>query len=390
MKLSRILIAAAAFLLAAAVSCRKEEEPIPVLTLKTTMVEAAGGTQSMTVAAQKSWRLSVEYESGDGWLHFSRTSGEGVVSVLLTVDPNTEGEPRGAKICVDTPQHSISARIAQAGEAGGSVNAPLWLELPALDQPKLGFFTHSMDGGKYIDNKTSGVRNWSFYYDYEAYVSWWVAYPLNSGLLKGSSGRSDWQATDPLLPASAVCDLSSGSYGGASFSGGGWTRGHQIPSADRQMSYAANASTFYPTNLTPQDFNFNGGENYSGIWVRLENQVRTYAGRSDTLYVVTGCDVRNSTQWSGTRGGHAAKVPTHYYKALLRKKGGNYSAIAFHIPHSGNSSVCLADIMDYICSIDELEQRTGLDFFVNLPTLLGKDTADGIEAADPSVTVKNW
>lgn len=380
----RILIAAAGILLAAAVSCRKEDEPIPVLTLKTTMVDAKGGTQGVTVAAQKSWKLSVEYEVGEDWLHFSSTSGTGIVNVVLTVDPNTGGEARGARICLDTPQHSVSTRIAQAGESGGSVKAPMWLELPALDQPKLGFFTHSMDGGKYIDNKTSGVRNWSFYYDYEAYVSWWVAYPLNSGLLKGSSGRSDWQATDPLLPASAVCDLSSGSYGG------GWTRGHQIPSADRQMSYAANASTFYPTNLTPQNYDFNGGDNYSGIWVRLEGQVRTYAGRCDTLYVVTGCDVRNSTQWSGTRGGHAAKVPTHYYKALLRKKGSNYSAIAFHIPHTGDSSVCLADIMDYVCSIDELEQKTGVDFFVNLPTFLGKETADGIEAADPAVTVKNW
>lgn len=380
----RILIAAAAFLLAAAVSCRKEDEPIPVLTFKSTMVEAKGGTQGVTVAAQKSWRLSVEYEAGEDWLHFSRTSGEGIVNVVLTVDPNTGDEPRGARICLDTPQHSISTRIAQASESSASVNAPLWLELPALDQPKLGFFTHSMDGGRYINRTKSGVRNWSFYYDYDAYVSWWVAYPLNSGLLKGSSGRSDWQATDPLLPASAVCDLSSGSYGG------GWTRGHQIPSADRQMSYAANASTFYPTNLTPQNYDFNGGDNYSGIWVRLEGQVRTYAGRCDTLYVVTGCDVRNSTQWSGTRGGHAAKVPTHYYKALLRKKGSNYSAIAFHIPHTGDSSVCLADIMDYVCSIDELEQKTGVDFFVNLPTLLGKETADGIESADPAQTVKSW
>ena len=375
LKSSRILIAAAAFLLAAAVSCRKEEEPIPVLTLKTTMVEAAGGTQSMTVAAQKSWRLSVEYESGDGWLHFSRTSGEGVVSVLLTVDPNTEGEPRGAKICVDTPQHSISARIAQAGEAGGSVNAPLWLELPVLDQPGLGFFTHSMDGGRYIDRTKSGVRNWSFYYDYDAYVSWWVAYPLNKGLIGSGSRTDSWQSTDPLLPASAVCDVTR-TYGG------GWTRGHQIPSADR-LNYEANTSTFYPTNMTPQNYDFN-----CYIWANLEAAVRGYSAKCDTLYVVTGCDIRNSNQWSGSNTGHAAKVPTHYYKALLRKKGSSYTAIAFHLPHS--ASICDESYLNYLVSIDELEQRTGLDFFVNLPTLLGKDTADGIEAADPSVTVKNW
>lgn len=389
MKLSRILIAAAAFLLAAAVSCRKEDEPIPVLTLTSNMVSHKGGKQAVTVAAHKGWKLDVDYLSAEkDWIRFSQASGNGIVGIFLTVDENKGDDYRDADIILTTPNHTIKSHLVQSGKT--TSEAPLWLELPALDQDGLGFFTHSMDGGKYIDNKTSGVRNWSFYYDYDAYVSWWVAYPLNSGLLKGNVGRSNWQATDPLLPASAVCDLSSGSYGGVSFSGGGWTRGHQIPSADRQMSYAANASTFYPTNLTPQDFNFNGGENYSGIWVRLEGQVRTYAGRSDTLYVVTGCDVRNSTLWSGTRGGHAAKVPTHYYKALLRKKGSNYSAIAYHIPHSGSSSVCLAELSDYICSIDELEEKTGLDFFVNLPTYLGKETAAAIEAADPKTTVQSW
>lgn len=383
MKFSRILIAAAAFLLAAAVSCRKEDEPIPVLTFKSSMVTYEGGKQVVTVAAKNDWRLEIKYLSADvDWLTFSQTSGTGIVNITLTVAENSGEDTREADIFLKTPNHRVSTHFVQGAKT--SSKAPLWLELPALDQPKLGFFAHSMDGGKYIDNETSGVRNWSFYYDYDAFVSWWVAYPLNSGLLKGSVGRSDWQATDPLLPASAVCDLSSGSYGG------GWTRGHQIPSADRQMSYAANASTFYPTNLTPQNYDFNGGDNYSGIWVRLENQVRTYAGRSDTLYVVTGCDVRNSTQWSGTRGGHAAKVPTHYYKALLRKKGSNYSAVAFYMPHSGSSAVCLADIMDYICSIDELEQQTGLDFFVNLPTYLGKDKAAAIEAADPKTTVQSW
>ncbi|MBO4434086.1 MAG: DNA/RNA non-specific endonuclease [Bacteroidales bacterium] len=383
LKLSRILIAAAAFLLAAAVSCRKEDEPIPVLTFKSTMVSYEGGTQSVKVAAQKDWRLEVNYNSSEtGWISFTQTSGTGIVGIFLTVKPNDSDDSREADIILITPQHRVTTHLVQGSKT--TSKAPGWLELPALDQPKLGFFTHSMDGGKYINKATSGVRNWSFYYDYDAFVSWWVAYPLNSGLLKGSVGRSDWQASDPLLPASAVCNLSGGSYGG------GWTRGHQIPSADRQLSAGANASTFYPTNLTPQDYNFNGGDNYSGIWVRLEGQVRTYAGRCDTLYVVTGCDVRNSTALSGNNGGHRAKIPTHYYKALLRKKGSSYSAIAFHIPHSGSDSVCLADIMDYVCSIDELEERTGVDFFVNLANYVGKETAASIEAADPAVTVQNW
>lgn len=375
MKLSRILIAAAAFLLAAAVSCRKEDEPIPVLTLTSNMVSHKGGKQAVTVAAHKGWKLDVDYLSAEkDWIRFSQASGNGIVGIFLTVDENAGDDYREADIILTTPNHSIKSRLVQSGKTTSV--APLWLELPLLDQDGLGFFTHSMDGGKYIDNKTSGVRNWSFYYDYDAYVSWWVAYPLNKGLI-GNGGRTDdWQAVDPLLPADAVCDLSGGSYGG------GWTRGHQIPSADR-LNYAANVSTFYPTNMTPQNYDFN-----CYIWANLEAAVRGYSAKCDTLYVVTGCDIRDSRQWSGSNGGHAAKVPTHYYKALLRKKGSSYSAIAFHLPHS--ASIAGERYLNYIVSIDELEERTGIDFFANLYLQVGKDAAAAIEAADPKTTVQSW
>ena len=36
-------------------------------------------------------------------------------------------------------------------------------------------------------------------------------------------------------------------------------------------------------------------------------------------------------------------------------------------------------------TIDELEEMTGYDFFVNLPAKVGQARADEIEAADPSV-----
>ena len=46
--------------------------------------------------------------------------------------------------------------------------------------------------------------------------------------------------------------------------------------------------------------------------------------------------------------------------------------------------------MDDVCSITELESKTGIDFFVNLPALLGKEAAKAIEDASPSETLKNW
>lgn len=351
-----------------------ESDVIPVMKVPRETEAAAGGSQFVKVAAVGQWTMSVDYIDRDGWIHLSKTTDSGNASVDMTIDPNDAETPRKATLVLKTSNHEVSKEITQMGKVTAATSG--WLELPAFEQ-KDGFFfgTHSMDGGAYVSKEKSGVRNWSFYYDYAAYVSWWVAYPLNRGL-RGSGSRSDsWQATDPLLPASAVCDVTS-TYGG------GWTRGHQIPSADR-LDYAANVSTFYPTNMTPQDYDLN-----SGIWAHLEDQVRNWSFSSDTLYVCTGADIRKSTSLSGSNTGHRAKVPTHYYKSLLRKRGSDYSAVGYYMPHT--SSIAGEDFQDYVYSISELESLTGIDFFVNLPALLGADKAKEIEEASPSETLKNW
>lgn len=352
-----------------------EPDVMPVLKVPRETEAAMGGSQFVKVAASGQWNISVDYMDQDGWIHLNKTTDSGNASVDMTIDPNDGETPRKANLVLKTSKYEVSREITQLGKVTAATSG--WLELPGFEHSDKFFFgTHSMDGGAYLDREKSGVRNWSFYYDYDAYVSWWVAYPLNRGL-RGNGSRSNmWQATDPLLPASAVCDISGGSYGG------GWTRGHQIPSADR-LDYEANVSTFYPTNMTPQDYDFNGE-----IWANLENEVRNFAFSSDTLYVCTGADVRYSTSLSGDKTGHRAKVPTHYYKALLRKKGQDYSAVGYYLPHT--SAIRADDFRNYAYSISELESLTGIDFFVNLPALVGKDKARAIEEATPSETLKNW
>ena len=41
-------------------------------------------------------------------------------------------------------------------------------------------------------------------------------------------------------------------------------------------------------------------------------------------------------------------------------------------------------------SIDELEEMTGIDFFVNLPDKIGAEQAAKIEAADPANSSVWW
>ena len=252
-----------------------------------------------------------------------------------------------------------------------------WLELPETSSADgLDFFSRKCD----IGGKT--VRNYSFYWDYTNRVSHWVAYPL-CGMYLGSSGRSDEWGYDPFLPASKQQNVSGGYKEGDN---GWYSRGHQLPSADRTVSHSVNATTFYGTNMTPQDSDFNGG-----IWATLETKVRDWANRSDTLYVVTGCVTEGATHYVLDRSNNRITVPAAYYKAVLRYSEnstlgrGGYMAAAFWYDHEGyprtfskNESMSVAD----------LEQKLGYKLFVNLPAKVGEENAAAIKSEKPASV--NW
>lgn len=369
-------------------SCQKQEdETIPVLKVPQAMVPADGGSQNLEVAATSAWTLSVLYEdASEGWITLSQTSGSaGIWQVGMTVAKNSDSEPRSATIILSGPTLQTKKQVSQMSSSGGGTvaQAPLWMELPVLDNQDLMFFTHDWEGGQYINKNQSPKRSWSFYWDPKNYVSHWVAYPLNGGLLTGKYGRYDQHGggfpQDPILKDLGMKqpDLWSNSYGG------GWTRGHQIPSADRQENEKVNMCTYYVTNMTPQQYDFNGE-----IWASLEGRVRSYAKNCDTLYVVTGCHLTSDSSWSGMNGGVAARVPSAYYKALLRLKGGSYSAAAYYLPHSRDISS--DNFANYSLSVSELEKLVGVDFFATLPAVVGKEQAAAIESANPSTVVSKW
>ena len=387
---------------AAAVSCDKyaellygisnngTEDATASIVPRSTSLPAEEGSVWVDVSAKGDWLITLEYtDTEGGWATITPETGTGKRSdVRLKVQANAGEDTRSVKLNLQTEGgQTASATIVQYG-AGGSQGqvgsygydvAPAaldWLELPATvpgDGREL--LIHDMAGGKYKSKAVSGVRNWSCYWDYDDHESLWVAYPLNNSL-RGSGGRSNAWCYDALLPASIQPDIRNGSYGG------GWTRGHQLPSADRLSPESANISTFAPTNLTPQDYDFN-----SGIWLGLENAVRNYAGKSDTLYVVTGALFDSSSRYSGSNSGFRVKVPTHYFKALLYKGTSSYATdgymmAGFIYPH--DSSIANQEYKNYICSIDRLEEQTGIDFFPNLAVKIGKEAADQLEAATPS------
>ena len=370
------------------VCCEEEEGSDGVLSIipRSGEVSSDGGSVWVNVTAEGSWIIDLEYTEGEsGWATMDPSSGEGVRSdVRLRYDANPSEDPRTAVMVLRSGGREARATVTQNGisksegpdiSPNGYDVAPYgWLELPATAKDDgLTFYAHNNEGGKW--RSSDGVRNWSMYWDKNAHLSLWVAYPLNKKLI-GNGSRSNAWGLDPLVPLAEQPDLTGGSYGG------GWTRGHQIPSADR-LTWSQNVTTFYGTNMTPQQWDFNGG-----IWAGLEGKVRSYAGYADTLYVVTGCQYAGTSVYSGNNSGFYVPVPTHYFKALLYKGNSTYAsadgymAAGFLLPH--DPAIAGDSFLDYIMSIDALESRTGIDFFPSLEKAIGKEKAAAVEALEPS------
>ena len=366
------------------VSCEKEEPvtPAPVLKLAKTQVGSGKGSQFVSVQAVGSWTLSSEAS----WVKFTPSSGSGDnAAVSLNYEANPDDKARTASItlsCSDkksvvTLRQNAPSEDPQPEVDGGSSTKRRWMELPETkDNDGLFFYTHDMT----VASKT--VRNYSFYWDEKALVARWVAYPLNKGLIGNGSRSNEW-GFDPLLPARKQ------PYVLSTFRGG-WTRGHQIPSADR-LNYAANVETFYGTNMTPQDYDFNGE-----IWARLEGTVRGWSSRCDTLYVVTGCVVEGSTQKASDAEGKSITVPVAYYKAVLaysksNAANGGYRECAVYLDHDkAIAGQTVGKNHSSVMSIRSLEEKLGINLFVNLPAAVGNDTANAIETEKPAVVSWWW
>jgi endonuclease G len=252
-----------------------------------------------------------------------------------------------------------------AGDQYKSV--PAWMELPQVTNASA-WHAHT------TILRFNRVRDYSFSYNEPCLVSDWVAYPLFEDFAKNRVDRnnSNW-VKDPFL--SKQSNVSSG--GSYEFSSKGYDRGHQIPSADRAGGAMTNQHTFYCSNVTPQLHDFNGG-----VWEKLEEAVRGWtptnsneAERKDTLYVVTGCVADATCPTLKDHDGQAVAVPKAYYKALLRLKGGSYIGAGFYFKHENTTK----EYKEFAISLKELEQKTGMTFFVNLPS----DKAAAIKAEDP-------
>lgn len=377
-------ILAAVMCVAAAISCTPKEPETPEntvfeLQIPKIALDAPAGSQFIYVTADGDWQLSCSAD----WASTDRTSGSGTVKgITLSWTKNDSGEMRSCDVVLSgSGKNSTLTLVQLAGSSTAPVTTvlksdpvPDWLELPAMNASDgCYYYNHSMTVGN------RQVRNYSFYLDPKALVSRWVAYPLNK-TLAGSGSRTDRWGLDPKVPRQYQPVIYSAFRGG-------YDRGHQLPSADR-LAYESNISTFYGTNMTPQRGDLN-----QNAWATLESMVRDWSSAFDTLYVVTGADVKGSTQTAMDNDGKNVCVPVGYFKALLGYKKsagpgissttGGFTGIAFYFEHRSYTNTPSA-VMNQSMTIDALESRLGYDFFPGLPAKIGETYANKVESTKDS------
>lgn len=157
-----------------------------------------------------------------------------------------------------------------------------------------------------------------------------------------------------------------------------WTRdynmshGHMCPAGDNKWDKAAMNQSFLLTNMCPQDDKLNGGG-----WKKLEEKCRTWANQYGGIYIVAGPIFNEPI--TRTLGEGKIAVPDAFFKVVLCLEG-TPKAIGFLYKNNSSSQ----SIRDCACSVDNIEELTGLDFFYSLP-----DDIENIVESDSNLSKWN-
>ena len=193
----------------------------------------------------------------------------------------------------------------------------------------------------------------------------WVSWHLD-GSWRGSAARQDDFRPDASLPAGWY-QVQANSY-----SGSGFDRGHNCPSADRTKTVADNSATFLMTNMMPQ-----APRNNQQAWADLEDYCRTFLGTGNEVYIICGSYGKGGTGANGgltqTLDQGRVTVPARCWKVIVILPVGTDDAnrvtsstrlIAIDTPNNNSINTNWGQ---YRTSVDAIEAATGLDLLSAVP-----------------------
>ncbi|WP_298477953.1 DNA/RNA non-specific endonuclease [uncultured Maribacter sp.] len=174
----------------------------------------------------------------------------------------------------------------------------------------------------------------------------WVAYALHKKDLTSDDRKRPYFIEDPKVKTKSA--------DWRNYKGSGYDRGHLCPAGDRRFSKQAYNETFYTSNISPQNRDFN-----AGVWNILEMKTRYWAKKYGSIFVITGGILKRGLPEIGDED---VAVPNYFYKIIARGDEKNLKAVAFIMENKESS----APIKEFLVPIDVIEKETGIDFFKEL------------------------
>jgi len=152
------------------------------------------------------------------------------------------------------------------------------------------------------------------------------------------------------------------------YTGTGYDRGHMAPNYGIGVSYGGDAQmqTFLMSNIIPQTPSLNRGP-----WKELEQLIANdYYNKFGQIWVVTGPVFGEHPKQMAS----GVVIPDACYKIVMEQTDdGQLRSMAFLMPQNVDSR---ADPVDYLTTIDSIEEITGLDFLSDLPDPVENDLED--------------
>lgn len=191
----------------------------------------------------------------------------------------------------------------------------------------------------------------------------WVAYILRKGQLTHDNRKRPYFVGDPLVKTHSA--------DWRNYKNSGYDRGHLCPAGDRRFTKQAYDETFYTSNISPQNRDFN-----AGVWNRLEQKIRNWTREKETLFVVTGGVLEKGLP---TIGQEKVAVPGYFYKIVAVGPIQQPKVIAFLLPNAESD----LPLHHFIVTVDHVEKLTNIDFFASLPLELQ-------EIMESKVVMEDW
>jgi len=155
-----------------------------------------------------------------------------------------------------------------------------------------------------------------------------------------------------------------------------YDRGHQAPLASFKGSRFASQVNYY-SNITPQRSDLN-----QAPWKRLEDKVRELVSEYGEVWVMTRplyeeempplphCDEEHT-------------VPSGYWKIVVVSGAGATQVAAFIMEQDTDR---YAEVQDHLVTVADVEERSGLSFFWELPTA----EQDALKSVTSESWVEEW